>query len=62
MLTKEEGLWSFKYDKVFLKVSPMKGIQKFEVRGKLSPRYVGPYEIIEKLNPVANRLDFLVEL
>jgi len=44
-------------DKVFLKVSPAKGIKRFEVRGRLSPRYIGPYEIIEKLNPAAYRLD-----
>jgi len=40
-------------DKVFLKVSPIKGVKRFNVRGKLSYRYIGPYEIIEKLNPVA---------
>jgi len=44
-------------DKVFLKVSPTKGIKRFGVRGKLSSRYIGPYEIVEKLNPVAYRLD-----
>ena len=49
-------------DKVFLKVSPTKGIKRFGVRGKLSPRYIGPYEIIDKLNPVAYRLDLPVEL
>jgi len=49
-------------DKVFLKVSPTKGIKRLKVRGKLSPRYIGPYEIIEKLNPVAYRLDLPVEL
>ena len=32
------------------------------MRGKLSPRYIGPYEIIEKLNPIAYRLDLPVEL
>jgi len=40
-------------DKAFPKVSPTKGIKRFGVRGKLSPRYIGPYEIIEKLNLVA---------
>jgi len=49
-------------DQVFLKVSPTKGVKRFEVRGKLSLRYTGPYEIIEKLNPVAYRLDLSVEL
>ena len=32
------------------------------MRGKLSPRYIGPYEIIEKLNSIAYRLDLPVEL
>jgi len=40
-------------DKVFLKVSPTKGIKRFKVRSKLSPMYIEPYEIIEKLNHVA---------
>ena len=49
-------------DKVFLKVSPIKGVKRFNVRGKLSPRYIGPYEIIEKLNIVAYRLNLPTEL
>ena len=40
-------------DKIFLKVPPARSIKRFEVRGKLSLRYMKPYEIIEKLNPVA---------
>ena len=40
-------------DKVFLKVSPIKGVRRFNVKGKLSPGYIRPYEIIKKLNPVA---------
>ena len=46
----QEGDW------VFLKVSPMKGIMRFGKKGKLSPRYVGPFEILEKIGPVAYRL------
>jgi len=49
-------------DKVFLKVSPTRGVKGFGVRGKLRPRYIGPYEIIGKLNPFAYRLDLPVEL
>ncbi|XP_070046048.1 uncharacterized protein [Nicotiana tomentosiformis] len=49
-------------DKVFLKVSPMKGVMKFGKKGKLSPRFIGPYEIIEKKGKVANELALPVEL
>jgi hypothetical protein len=40
-------------DYVYLKVSPTKGVQRFGVKGKLAPRYIGPYEIIEVCGPVA---------
>ncbi|KAL0549580.1 hypothetical protein IC582_014065 [Cucumis melo] len=43
-------------DKVFLKVAPMRGVLHFERRGKLSPRFVGPFEILERIGPVAYRL------
>ncbi|KAL0549604.1 hypothetical protein IC582_014090 [Cucumis melo] len=43
-------------DKVFLKVAPMKGVLRFERRGKLSPRFVGPFEILERIGHVAYRL------
>ncbi|KAL0551955.1 hypothetical protein IC582_011048 [Cucumis melo] len=43
-------------DKVFLKVAPMKGVLRFERRGKLSPCFVGPFEILERIDPVAYRL------
>ncbi|TYK11888.1 ty3-gypsy retrotransposon protein [Cucumis melo var. makuwa] len=43
-------------DKVFLKVAPMKGVLRFERRGKLSPRFVGPFEILKRIGPVAYRL------
>ena len=49
-------------DKVFLKVSPVKGVRRFNLRGKLSPRYISPYEIIDRLNPVAYWLDLPTEL
>ena len=49
-------------DKVLLKVSLTKGIKRLGIQGKLSPRYIGPYEIIEKLNLVAYHLDLPVEL
>jgi hypothetical protein len=43
-------------DFVYLKVSPIKGVQMFGIKGKLAPRYTGPYEIIEACGPVAYKL------
>nr|GEZ84494.1 putative reverse transcriptase domain-containing protein [Tanacetum cinerariifolium] len=44
-------------DYVLLKVSPWKGIVRFGKKGKLAPRFVGPFKIIEKVGPVAYQLD-----
>ena len=49
-------------DQVFLKLSPWKGVVRFGKRGKLSPRYIGPFEIVERIGPVAYRLDLPEEL
>ena len=49
-------------DRVLLKVSPWKGVIRFGKRGELNPRYVGPFEILEKIGPVAYRLKILQEL
>ncbi|KAL4318925.1 hypothetical protein GQ457_18G017560 [Hibiscus cannabinus] len=43
-------------DRVFLKVSPWKKVMRFGRKGKLSPRYIGPYEIVERVGSVAYRL------
>jgi hypothetical protein len=43
-------------DFVYLKVSPTKGVQRFGIKGKLAPHYIGPYEIIEACGPVAYKL------
>jgi hypothetical protein len=42
---------------VYLKVSPMKGVKRFGVTGKLSPRYIGPFPIREKCGKVAYKLE-----
>jgi hypothetical protein len=43
-------------DYVYLKVSPTKGVQRFSVKGKLAPCYIGPYEVIEVCGQVAYRI------
>jgi hypothetical protein len=43
-------------DHVYLKVSPMKGVNRFGVKGKLAPRYIGLFLILERCGPVAYRL------
>ncbi|GJY86210.1 putative reverse transcriptase domain-containing protein, partial [Tanacetum coccineum] len=49
-------------DRVMLKVSPWKGDIRFGKKGKLAPRYVGPFEILERIGPVAYRLRLPEEL
>nr|GEY55228.1 hypothetical protein [Tanacetum cinerariifolium] len=49
-------------DKVLLKVSTRKGVVRFGKRSKLSPRYVGPFEIVERIGRVAYRLRLPQEL
>ena len=49
-------------DRVFLKISPWKGVLRFRKQGKLNPRYIGPNEIVSKVGPVAYRLKLPPEL
>ena len=49
-------------DRVLLKVSPWKGMIRFGKRGKLNPRYIGPFEILARIGPVAYKLRLPQEL
>ncbi|GJV56031.1 putative reverse transcriptase domain-containing protein [Tanacetum coccineum] len=49
-------------DKVMLKVSPWKGVVRFGKRGKLNPKYVGPFKVLEKVGSVAYKLELPQEL
>ncbi|GKC12584.1 hypothetical protein Tco_1009366 [Tanacetum coccineum] len=48
--------------KVMLKVSPWKGVVRFAKQGKLDPRYVGPFKVLEKVRSIAYKLELLQEL
>nr|GEZ88798.1 putative reverse transcriptase domain-containing protein [Tanacetum cinerariifolium] len=50
------------WDRVMLKVSPWKGVVRFGKRGKLNPRYVGPFMVLAKVGNVAYRLELPQEL
>ncbi|XP_070034829.1 uncharacterized protein [Nicotiana tomentosiformis] len=47
---------------VFLKVSPMKGVMRFGKKGKLNPRYIGQYKIIQRISEVAYKLELPPEM
>ena len=49
-------------DWVYLKVSPMKGVFRFGKKGKLIPRYVGPYQIVKRVGSVAYELELPLEM
>ncbi|KAL5554940.1 hypothetical protein UlMin_037176 [Ulmus minor] len=49
-------------DSVFLKVAPMKGVMSFGKKGKLSPRFIGPFEILERIGKVTYKLALPPEL
>jgi hypothetical protein len=42
---------------VYLKVSPLRGMRKFKVKGKLSPRYIGPFLIFRRVGEMAYQLE-----
>jgi hypothetical protein len=47
---------------VYLKVSPMRDLHRFKVRGKLAPRFIGPFKILEKRGEVAYQLELPPQL
>jgi hypothetical protein len=49
-------------DFVYLKVSPMRCLHHFKVRGKLAPKFIGPFKILEKRGEVAYQLDLPPQL
>nr|GFC71629.1 putative reverse transcriptase domain-containing protein [Tanacetum cinerariifolium] len=49
-------------DEVMLKVSPWKGVVRFGKRGKLNPRYVGPFKVLERVGDVSYKIDLPKEL
>jgi hypothetical protein len=57
MRTNDVDHWFFQVnDYVYLKVSPMKGVSRFGVKGKLAPQYIGLFPILERRGQVAYRL------
>ena len=49
-------------DFVYLKVSPIKGMQRFQLRGKLAPRYVGPFKVLSRRGEVSYQLELPEEM
>jgi hypothetical protein len=49
-------------DYVYLKVSPTRGLRRFKIRGKLVPRYIGPFKILEQRGEVAYHLELPPQL
>ena len=43
--------------RAYLRVTPMKGTHRFGIKGKLAPRYIGPFRILAKRGPVAYQLE-----
>ena len=44
-------------DRVYLRVSPLRGVKRFGVKGKLAPHFVGPYKVLERMGEVAYKLE-----
>ena len=44
-------------DRVYLRVSPLRGVKRFGVKGKLAPHFIGPYRVLERMGEVAYKLE-----
>jgi hypothetical protein len=49
-------------DLVYLKVSPMQNVYRFGNKGKLSPRYVGPFQVVKQVSPLAYKIEIPLNL
>jgi hypothetical protein len=49
-------------DHIYLRVSPMKGVRRFGIKGKLAPRYIGLYPIIDKYGPTSYQVELPAKL
>jgi hypothetical protein len=49
-------------DHMYIRVSSMRGVKRFGIKGKLVPRYIGPFLILKKLGDVAYKLELLPSL
>jgi hypothetical protein len=49
-------------DHVYIRVSPMKGVCRFGIKEKLAPRYIGPYPIIDKYEPMSYQVELPAKL
>jgi hypothetical protein len=58
--TRGRGLTFKEEEFVYLKVSPIRVLRRFKVKGKLSPRYIGPFKILESKGEVAYQLEHVL--
>jgi hypothetical protein len=49
-------------DRIYLRVSPMKCVRRFDIKGKLAPRYIGLYSIIDKYGPMSYQVELPAKL